>query len=108
MENNIVKIKVLGAGGAGGNAINDMISAGVSGVEFIAANTDAQDLGKSLADVRIQLGEKLTRGLGAGANPEIGKQSAEEDLEKLIQICFLSLQEWVEEQEQVHLRLLQK
>ena len=63
-----------------------MISAGVSGVEFIAANTDAQDLGKSLADVRIQLGEKLTRGLGAGANPEIGKQSAEEDLEKLKQL----------------------
>ena len=86
MENNIVKIKVLGAGGAGGNAINDMISAGVTGVEFIAANTDAQDLGKSLADVRIQLGEKLTRGLGAGANPEIGKQSAEEDLEKLKQL----------------------
>ncbi len=86
MENNIVKIKVLGAGGAGGNAINDMISAGVSGVEFIAANTDAQDLGKSLADVRIQLGEKLTRGLGAGANPEIGKQSAEEDLDKLKQL----------------------
>ena len=86
MENNIVKIKVLGAGGAGGNAINDMISAGVSGVEFIAANTDAQDLGKSLADVRIQLGGKLTRGLGAGANPEIGKQSAEEDLEKLKQL----------------------
>ena len=86
MENNIVKIKVLGAGGAGGNAINDMISSGVTGVEFIAANTDAQDLGKSLADVRIQLGEKLTRGLGAGANPEIGKQSAEEDLEKLKQL----------------------
>lgn len=86
MENNIVKIKVLGAGGAGGNAINDMISAGVTGVEFIAANTDAQDLGKSLADVRIQLGEKLTRGLGAGANPEIGRQSAEEDLEKLKQL----------------------
>lgn len=86
MENNIVKIKVLGAGGAGGNAINDMISSGVSGVEFIAANTDAQDLGKSLADVRVQLGEKLTRGLGAGANPDIGKQSAEEDLEKLKQL----------------------
>lgn len=86
MENNIVKIKVLGAGGAGGNAINDMISSGVTGVEFIAANTDAQDLGKSLADVRIQLGEKLTRGLGAGANPDIGKQSAEEDLEKIKQL----------------------
>ena len=86
MDDNIVKIKVLGAGGAGGNAVNDMINAGVTGVEFIAANTDSQDLNKSLADVRIQLGEKLTRGLGAGANPEIGKQSAEEDIEKLKQL----------------------
>ena len=67
----------------GGNAINDMISSGVGGVEYIAANTDAQDLGKSLADIRIQLGEKLTRGLGAGADPEIGRQAAEEDVEKM-------------------------
>lgn len=79
----IVKIKVIGAGGAGGNAINDMIESGVHGVEFIAANTDAQDLNRSLADVRIQLGEKLTRGLGAGANPEVGKLAAEEDVEKI-------------------------
>lgn len=79
----IVKIKVVGAGGAGGNAINDMIEAGVRGVEFIVANTDAQDLNRSLADVRIQLGEKLTRGLGAGANPEIGRLAAEEDAEKI-------------------------
>ncbi|MGL5123048.1 MAG: cell division protein FtsZ [Fusobacteriaceae bacterium] len=78
-----VKIKVIGAGGAGGNAINDMIESGVIGVEFIAANTDAQDLNKSLADIRIQLGEKLTRGLGAGANPEVGKLAAEEDIERL-------------------------
>lgn len=78
-----VKIKVIGAGGAGGNAINDMISAGVTGVEYIAANTDAQDLNNSLADIRVQLGEKLTRGLGAGADPEVGKQAAEEDVEKL-------------------------
>lgn len=78
-----VKIKVIGAGGAGGNAINDMISAGVTGVEYIAANTDAQDLDNSLADIRIQLGEKLTRGLGAGADPEVGKLAAEEDVEKL-------------------------
>ncbi|MGL4307901.1 cell division protein FtsZ [Cetobacterium sp. SF1] len=78
-----VKIKVIGAGGAGGNAINDMISSGVIGVEYIAANTDAQDLNNSLADIRLQLGEKLTRGLGAGADPEIGKQAAEEDIEKL-------------------------
>ncbi|WP_320047369.1 cell division protein FtsZ [uncultured Ilyobacter sp.] len=79
----LVRIKVIGAGGAGGNAINDMISAGVGGVEYIAANTDAQDLQNSLADIRIQLGEKLTRGLGAGADPEIGKLAAEEDLEKI-------------------------
>ncbi|MGL6131705.1 MAG: cell division protein FtsZ, partial [Fusobacteriaceae bacterium] len=79
----VVKIKVIGAGGAGGNAINDMIEAGVRGVEFIVANTDAQDLNRSLADVRIQLGEKLTRGLGAGANPEIGRLAAEEDAEKI-------------------------
>jgi len=80
---NLVKIKVIGVGGSGGNAINDMISDGVTGVEYIAANTDAQDLQNSLADIRVQLGEKLTRGLGAGANPDIGKQSAEEDGEKL-------------------------
>jgi cell division protein FtsZ len=79
----LVKIKVMGIGGSGGNAINDMIEAGVGGVEYIAANTDAQDLHNSLADIRIQLGEKSTRGLGAGANPEIGKQAAEEDIDKI-------------------------
>lgn len=83
LEQDLVKIKVLGAGGAGGNAINDMISSGVGGVEYIAANTDAQDLNKSLADIRLQLGEKLTRGLGAGADPTIGKQAAEEDIDKI-------------------------
>lgn len=82
----IVKIKVIGAGGAGGNAVNDMIESGITGVEYIAANTDAQDLTKSLADVRIQLGEKLTRGLGAGADPEMGREAAEEDVEKLKQL----------------------
>lgn len=69
-------IKVIGLGGAGGNAVNRMIEAGLSGVEFIAANTDAQVLAKSLADIRIQLGERLTRGLGAGGNPEIGEKAA--------------------------------
>ena len=83
IDQDLVKIKVLGAGGAGGNAINDMIESGVGGVEYIAANTDAQDLNKSLADIRIQLGEKLTNGLGAGADPEIGRQAAEEDVEKI-------------------------
>jgi cell division GTPase FtsZ len=69
-------IKVVGLGGAGGNAVNRMIEAGLSSVEFIAANTDAQVLAKSLADIRVQLGERLTRGLGAGANPEIGEKAA--------------------------------
>ncbi len=86
IEQDLVKIKVLGAGGAGGNAINDMISSGVGGVEYIAANTDSQDLNKSLADSRLQLGEKLTRGLGAGADPSIGKQAAEEDIDKIKQL----------------------
>lgn len=83
LEQELVKIKVVGVGGAGGNALNDMISGGVGGVEYIAANTDAQDLEKSLADIRIQLGEKLTRGQGAGADPEIGRLAAEEEVEKI-------------------------
>ena len=69
-------IKVIGLGGAGNNAVNRMIESGLYGVEFIAANTDAQVLARSLADIRIQMGEKLTRGLGAGANPEIGEKAA--------------------------------
>jgi len=69
-------IKVIGLGGAGNNAVNRMIESGLHGVEFIAANTDAQVLARSLADIRIQMGEKLTRGLGAGANPEIGEKAA--------------------------------
>lgn len=73
-----VHIKVIGLGGAGNNAVNRMIESGLTGVEFIAANTDAQVLATSLADVRIQLGDKLTRGLGAGANPEIGEKAAQE------------------------------
>jgi len=73
-----VQIKVIGLGGAGNNAVNRMIESGLTGVEFIAANTDAQVLATSLADVRIQLGDKLTRGLGAGANPEIGEKATQE------------------------------
>ncbi|MCS7057752.1 MAG: cell division protein FtsZ [Meiothermus sp.] len=73
-----VRIKVIGLGGAGNNAVNRMIESGLSGVEFIAANTDAQVLSASLAETRVQLGEKLTRGLGAGANPEIGEKAAQE------------------------------
>ncbi len=80
---NLVKIKVIGVGGGGGNAINDMVYSGVDGVEYIAANTDKQDLDKSLADIKLQIGEKLTRGLGAGADPEIGREAAREDEEKI-------------------------
>ena len=68
------RIKVIGVGGGGGNAVNTMIAAGLPGVEFIAANTDAQALRTNLAPVKIQLGEKLTRGLGAGGNPDVGEE----------------------------------
>ncbi len=83
--NPVVKIKVIGVGGGGSNAVNRMIDAGVSGVEFIAVNTDKQALQVSKADYRIQIGSKLTRGWGAGADPEIGFQAAEENLEELTQ-----------------------
>lgn len=72
------RIKVIGVGGSGKNAVNHMINSKVSGVEFIVANTDTQDLHKSLADKKIHLGKNLTKGLGAGMNPEVGKQAAEE------------------------------
>jgi len=77
------RIKVIGVGGGGGNAVNTMIASGLSGVEFLAANTDAQALGVNMAQVKIQLGEQLTQGLGAGANPEIGRQAALEDSERV-------------------------
>lgn len=79
----LAQIKVIGVGGGGSNAVNRMIEAGVQGVEFIAVNTDAQALNLSKAEHKIQIGEKLTRGLGAGANPEIGKKAAEESREML-------------------------
>jgi len=78
------KIKVIGVGGGGGNAVNRMIAAGVTGVDFLVANTDAQALHVSNAPVKIQLGAKLTKGLGAGANPEIGRRAALEDTDKVI------------------------
>ncbi|WP_027107658.1 cell division protein FtsZ [Lacticigenium naphthae] len=77
------KIKVIGVGGAGGNAVNRMIADDVQGVEFIVANTDLQALANTQAETKIQLGPKLTRGLGAGANPEIGKKAAEESEEQI-------------------------
>lgn len=76
-------IKVVGVGGGGGNAIEHMMSGCIEGVEFICANTDAQALKKSSANTLIQLGDSITRGLGAGANPEIGRRSAEEDRERI-------------------------
>jgi len=82
---NKAKIKVLGVGGGGGNAINRMIDAQLEGVEFMTANTDLQALEMSRAAVRIQLGVKLTNGLGAGANPEIGRKAALEDADKIIE-----------------------
>ncbi len=76
-------IKVIGVGGGGGNAVNRMINSDMSGVDFIVANTDAQSLVLSDARVKIQIGDKLTRGLGAGANYEVGKKAAEEDTDKV-------------------------
>ncbi len=84
-KENVTQIKVIGCGGGGNNAINTMIDAGIQGVEFIAINTDKQALLKSKANVKIQIGEKITKGLGAGANPEIGQKSAEESLEEITQ-----------------------
>ncbi|HKJ05320.1 MAG TPA: cell division protein FtsZ [Geopsychrobacteraceae bacterium] len=80
------KIKVIGVGGGGGNAVNTMIRCRVEGVEFITANTDAQALRKSAAPMKIQLGGELTKGLGAGANPEIGRNAAEEDRKRLVEL----------------------
>jgi len=77
------KIKVIGVGGGGSNAIDRMIEAGLGGVEFIVANTDMQALARSSADRKIQLGEDVTRGLGAGGNPEVGRQAAEESRQEL-------------------------
>ncbi len=80
------RIKVIGVGGGGGNAVNRMIEAGIEGIEFLVANTDLQALKRSRAPIKIQLGGKLTKGLGAGANPEIGRDAALEDTEKIIEV----------------------
>jgi len=77
------KIKVVGCGGGGGNAVNNMILSALKGVKFIVANTDHQDIHKSLAEHKIQIGEKLTKGLGAGANPEIGRNAAMESVDQI-------------------------
>ena len=79
----LAKIKVIGVGGGGGNAVNRMIETGVKGVEFIVANTDLQVLNNSKADIKIQIGASLTDGLGAGAKPEIGKEAAVESKKEI-------------------------
>ena len=80
---NVVNIKVIGVGGGGGNAVNRMVENGVQGVEFVSINTDMQALNYSQATTKIQIGEKLTKGQGAGANPEIGRKAAEESKEQI-------------------------
>ncbi len=82
---NNAKIKVIGVGGGGGNAVNRMIDTGLEGVEFVVANTDLQALRMSRAPIKLQLGVKLTNGLGAGANPEVGRKAALEDADKIIE-----------------------
>ncbi|MCG3173026.1 MAG: Cell division protein FtsZ [Myxococcota bacterium] len=79
------RIKVIGVGGGGGNALNHIVNAGLEGVDFIAANTDMQALAHNLAPYHIQLGAQKTRGLGAGADPEVGREAAEEDIERIRQ-----------------------
>lgn len=83
-QKSMVSIKVVGVGGAGGNAVNSIIESGCQGVNFIVANTDAQALDFSKAQYKIQIGVKSTKGLGAGANPEVGKRAAEEDIDKVM------------------------
>jgi len=80
------KIKVIGVGGGGGNAVNRMIASRIGGIEFLSANTDAQALNTNHATTKIQLGEKLTKGLGCGAQPELGRQAALEDTEKILEV----------------------
>lgn len=86
MMDGTATIKVIGVGGAGNNAVNRMIEAGIRNVEFIAVNTDRQTLNESKANSKIQIGEKLTRGLGAGANPDIGSQAAEESKAEIAEV----------------------
>jgi cell division protein FtsZ len=80
------RIKVIGVGGGGGNAVNRMIEAGIEGIEFLVANTDLQALKRSCAPIKIQLGSKLSKGLGAGADPNVGRNAALEDTEKIIEV----------------------
>ena len=100
------RITVFGVGGAGGNAVNNMIEKQLEGVEFVVANTDAQALQQNQSASRIQLGVKVTEGLGAGARAEVGAAAAEESIEQIVDhlagaICALSLLVWAGAQAQV-------
>lgn len=86
-ERAVARIKVIGVGGAGGNTVNSIIESGYSGIDYIVANTDVQALNNSKADHKIQLGIKASKGLGAGANPEIGKRAAEEDIDRVLDVA---------------------
>jgi len=86
MNDNFASIKVIGVGGGGGNAVNRMIEEGLAGVEFVTINTDGQTLLSSKARTRVRIGDKLTRGLGAGGNPEIGRKAAEESADELYEV----------------------
>lgn len=104
-------LKVIGVGGGGGNAVNRMIDNDVRGVEYIAINTDCQVLRLSKAEVRIPIGTELTKGLGAGANPDVGRRAAEESEAEIREVLkdtdlVLLLQVWEEVQELVLLLLL--
>ena len=91
MMDGTATIKVIGVGGAGNNAVDRMIENGIRGVDFIAVNTDRQQLTKSKAPTKIQIGEKITRGLGAGANPDIGAQSAEESKSEVAELSLIHI-----------------
>ncbi|MEJ5202531.1 MAG: cell division protein FtsZ, partial [Anaerolineales bacterium] len=86
LPESFARIKVIGVGGGGCNAVNRMITEGVQGIEFVAVNTDAQALLLSKASIRVRIGEKVTRGLGAGGNPEMGQKAAEESAEELYEV----------------------
>ena len=86
MDENVTTIKVVGVGGGGGNAVNRMVADGVQGVEFIAFNTDQQALSKNHATIKVQLGAKLTKGRGAGADPEVGQRAAEESKDEIANV----------------------
>ena len=85
-EESVAVIKVIGVGGGGGNAINTMVESRLTGVQFIAANTDMQALEKSRADIRLQLGPGITKGMGAGADPEMGREAAQESYDDLMSV----------------------